>query len=57
MGDGDAALVCLPTDRKPPTRDLWIAAYPDLARAPAVRTVMNFLTETIGKACPTRISR
>jgi DNA-binding transcriptional LysR family regulator len=57
MGDGDTSLVRLMADQDPPTRDLWLAAYPDLARAPAVRTVLNFLTETIGKACPLRTSR
>jgi hypothetical protein len=33
LRDRDAALVRVAADQTPPTRDLWLAAYPDLARA------------------------
>ena len=48
MGDEDAALVPMPIEPEPPKRDLWLIAYPDLRRSPAVRAVMDFLTDCIG---------
>ena len=42
----------LPTANAAPTRELWLVTYPDLARTTAVRAVMNFLVETLGKTCP-----
>jgi DNA-binding transcriptional LysR family regulator len=48
MGDDDAALVRLPIEPEPSKRDLWLIAYPDLRRSPAVRAVMDFLTDCIG---------
>jgi DNA-binding transcriptional LysR family regulator len=53
MGDGDRALTRLPT-APPPNRDIWLVSYPDLKRSPAIRAVMDFLAESIGKACPVR---
>jgi DNA-binding transcriptional LysR family regulator len=47
MGDDDEALVRLPVE-PPPKRDLWLIAYPDLRRSPAVRAVMDFLADCIG---------
>jgi len=48
MGDEDEALVSLPIESEPPKRDLWLIAYPDLRRSPAVRAVMDFLADCIG---------
>jgi len=48
MGDDDPALVALTIDPPPPKRDLWLIAYPDLRRSPAVRAVMDFLADCIG---------
>ncbi|WP_159728701.1 LysR family transcriptional regulator [Methylosinus sp. Ce-a6] len=48
MGDDDEALVRLPVEPAPPKRDLWLIAYPDLRRSPAVRAVMDFLADCIG---------
>ncbi|HEY8066748.1 MAG TPA: LysR family transcriptional regulator [Methylosinus sp.] len=47
MGDEDDALVSLPIEPEPPKRDLWLIAYPDLRRSPAVRAVMDFLADCI----------
>ena len=52
MGDDDAALVRLPTDHAPPTRDIWLVTYPDLKRSAAIRAAMDFLTQVIGRGCP-----
>jgi len=52
MGDRDTALVRLPVELAPPTRDIWIATYPDLRRSAAIRIVLDFLATTIAKACP-----
>ncbi|MBH3172709.1 LysR family transcriptional regulator [Serratia marcescens] len=52
VADGDPELVALPTANAAPTRELWLVTYPDLARTAAVRAVMNFLAETLGKTCP-----
>jgi DNA-binding transcriptional LysR family regulator len=57
LGDTDPALVPVPVDSTPPTRELWLATYPDLRRSPAVRTVMTFLAETLGQACPVKAPR
>lgn len=47
MGDDDPALARLPIEPPPPKRDLWLIAYPDLRRSPAVRAVMDFLADCI----------
>jgi DNA-binding transcriptional LysR family regulator len=47
MGEDDPALVSLPIDSPPPERDLWLIAYPDLRRSPAVRAVLDFLSDCI----------
>ncbi|GAJ29617.1 MAG: LysR family transcriptional regulator [Acetobacter sp.] len=52
MGDDDPALVRLPVEHTPPTRDMWLVTYPDLKRSPAIRAVMNFLAQIIGLGCP-----
>lgn len=52
MGDDDTALLRLPTDHAPPTRDIWLATYPDLKRSAAIRASMAFLAEVIGSQCP-----
>lgn len=54
LGDGDPALLRIPPPVPPPSRDLWLVTYPDLQRAPAIRSVMDFLAGLIGKACPLR---
>jgi len=56
LGDGEAGLVRLPVAIQSPTRDLWLVTYPDLRRSPAIRAVMDFVTDTIGKSCPSRDS-
>ncbi|MNG69123.1 HTH-type transcriptional regulator DmlR [compost metagenome] len=55
VADNDPALVALPTPIAPPTRELWLVTYPDLAGSTAIRTVMNFLSDLIGKKCPLAI--
>lgn len=52
VADSDPELVTLPTSIAAPTRELWLVTYPDLARSPAIRAVMTFLTEIIEKKCP-----
>lgn len=47
MGEDDPALIRVPIDPEPPERELWLMAYPDLRRSPAVRAVMNFLSECV----------
>lgn len=51
MGDDDPALVRLPVNTPPPTRDIWLATYRDILRAPATRAVLDFLAEVIGERC------
>ena len=51
MGDADAALVRLPAESPPPTRDLWLTTYPDLRRSPAIRAAMEFVADVVGKGC------
>ncbi|MEP7454439.1 LysR family transcriptional regulator [Phyllobacterium sp. SB3] len=52
MGDNDPSLVELSTSIPPPVRDLWLTTYSDLRKVPAIRLVMNFLVDIVGKACP-----
>lgn len=47
IGDHDASLVRLPADSVGPTREIWLAVYPDLRRSPPVKAVMDFLVESI----------
>ncbi|MDL2400046.1 LysR family transcriptional regulator [Rhizobium mayense] len=54
LGDGEAGLTRLQTEIPSPTRDLWLVTYPDLRRSPAIRAVMDFVSETIGRSCPLR---
>ncbi|WP_037149238.1 LysR family transcriptional regulator [Rhizobium freirei] len=54
LGDGEAGLVRLPVAIPSPTRDLWLVTYPDLRRSPAIRAVMDFVTDIIGRSCPLR---
>ncbi|WP_040854226.1 LysR family transcriptional regulator [Phyllobacterium sp. YR531] len=54
MGDSDPMLVELKTSVPPPVRDLWLTTYSDLRKVPAIRLVMTFLADIIGKACPMR---
>jgi DNA-binding transcriptional LysR family regulator len=54
LGDKDQVLVRLTPALPSPTRDVWLVAYPDLRRSPAIRSVIDFLTRIIGEACPTR---
>jgi DNA-binding transcriptional LysR family regulator len=57
MGDDDAALVRMPTPSTPPTREIWLVTYPDLKRSPAIRTVMKFLADVVGRGCPVKPGR
>ncbi|MDR3436848.1 LysR family transcriptional regulator [Telmatospirillum sp.] len=54
MGDEDPSLVRLPATPGPPTRDLWLAIHPDLKRSVAVRIVMTFLADVVGRRCPVK---
>lgn len=54
LGDADPVFVRLPTAVPSPARDLWLVTYPDLRRSPAIRSVMDFLSEIVGKACQIR---
>lgn len=47
VGDNDDGLQRLLVDSEPPTRDIWMAVYPDLRRSPSVKAVMEFLVECI----------
>jgi DNA-binding transcriptional LysR family regulator len=47
IGDGDAALVMLPSPEPPPCRDIWMVVHNDLRRAPRIRAVMDFLIEVV----------
>lgn len=49
MGDREAALVRLDVTPRPPDREVWLIAYPDLRRSPAVREVINFLVRCVGR--------
>ncbi|TKI08688.1 LysR family transcriptional regulator [Martelella alba] len=52
MGDADSSLVKLAVNSRPPVRDIWLVAYPELRRDPSAAVVMEFLAATISKACP-----
>jgi DNA-binding transcriptional LysR family regulator len=47
VGDNDGGLQRLLVDSEPPTRDIWMAVYPDLRRSPSVNAVMEFLVKCI----------
>lgn len=53
MGDFDETLVEVPV-AKPPVREIWLVAYPDLTRSPAIRAVMDFIRDIVGRGCPLR---
>lgn len=52
LAELEPSLVRLPSGSTPPSRDIWLATYPDLKRSAAIRLVMGFLTEAIGRRCP-----
>lgn len=54
LGDGEPGLVRLPVAVPSPARDLWLVTYPDLRRSPAIRAVMDFVTDIIARSCPLR---
>ncbi|AYG68021.1 MULTISPECIES: LysR family transcriptional regulator [unclassified Rhizobium] len=54
LGDSEAGLTRLPVAVPSPTRDLWLVTYPDLRRSPAIRAVMDFVSDIIGGSCPLR---
>ncbi len=47
VGDSDAMLQRLAVEGEAPSRDLWLAVFPDLRRSPAVKAVMDFLVECV----------
>jgi DNA-binding transcriptional LysR family regulator len=47
VGDNDPRLQRLSVDSDPPTRDIWMAVYPDLRRSPSVKAAMEFLVNCI----------
>lgn len=49
LADADATLQRLAHDGEPFSRDIWMAVHRDLRRSPQVRTVMDFLVETVTK--------
>lgn len=52
MGDADSSLLKLTVESRPPVRDIWLVAYPELRRDPSAAVVMEFLADVISKACP-----
>lgn len=52
IGDADSGLVRLPVPLAPPTRDLWLAVYPDLRKSVSVAEVMDFIVGVVGRTCP-----
>lgn len=44
LGRGDARLVEVRLDKKPPDREVWLLLRPDLAKVPRVRMLAEFLT-------------
>ncbi|ASW07995.1 LysR family transcriptional regulator [Rhizobium sp. 11515TR] len=54
LGDSEAGLTRLPVAVPSPTRDLWLVTYPDLRRSPAIRAVMDFVSDIIGRSCHIR---
>ncbi|NLR98642.1 LysR family transcriptional regulator [Rhizobium sp. P38BS-XIX] len=54
LGDNEPSLTRLPAAVPSPARDLWLVAYPDRRRSPAVRAVMDFVCDVIGRNCPIR---
>jgi len=49
MGEPEPSLRRLDVMPAPPDRDLWLIAYPDLRRAPAVREVITFLKRCVDR--------
>ncbi|KWU20192.1 LysR family transcriptional regulator [Achromobacter xylosoxidans] len=47
VGDSDAMLQRLAVAGEAPSRDLWLAVFPDLRRSPSVKAVMDFLVECV----------
>ncbi|CUJ92707.1 Gcv operon activator [Achromobacter sp. 2789STDY5608615] len=47
VGDSDAMLQRLAVEGEAPSRDLWLAVFPDLRRSPAVKAVMDFLVACV----------
>ncbi|NLS18398.1 LysR family transcriptional regulator [Rhizobium sp. P40RR-XXII] len=54
LGDSEVELTRLPAAVPSPTRDLWLVTYPDLRRSPAIRAVMDFVSDIVGGSCPLR---
>lgn len=52
MGDADLKLEKLPTPSEPPERAIWLVTYPDLRRAPAIRSALDFIADIIETQCP-----
>jgi DNA-binding transcriptional LysR family regulator len=48
----DPGLVPIPLDHRPPDRDLWLLIRSDLAKAPRVRAVADYLIDLIRKERP-----
>ncbi len=55
IGENDHRLTRLAANTVPPIRELWLVTYPDLYNSGPIRTVMNFLSEIIGKSCPVSV--
>ena len=49
LGESDPLLVRVDVGDGGVTREVWLIVHRDLRRAPAVRAVMEFLTECLGK--------
>lgn len=47
VGDHDSMLVNLLVGIEGPTRDIWLAVYPDIRRSTSVKAVMDFLVRCI----------
>ncbi|SMG12076.1 LysR family transcriptional regulator [Paraburkholderia susongensis] len=49
IGERDAELVKLDVEHEPPETTLWLVTYPDLRRTPAIKAVMAFLVDCVGR--------
>jgi DNA-binding transcriptional LysR family regulator len=47
LGDGDSTLQVYEVGVKPVSRDVWLVVHRDLRHVPAIRAVMEFLTDCV----------
>jgi DNA-binding transcriptional LysR family regulator len=49
IGDNDPTLDRLPFDGEPFYREIWLVVHADLRHSPLIRTVMDFVSDAVGK--------